>query len=74
MLRQYRPIVFCEVLPGKVEREIEAVFRKHGYMMYRLDRENMVQVVGLAHDGTTGNDHLMIHPEKIDKIERFLDI
>ncbi len=72
ILATYKPIFFCEVLPGKVEKLIEAAFKAHGYLMYRLDETRAVPVDHLSHDHSTNNDHLLVHPDKLDKIKHLL--
>ncbi len=72
ILSEHKPIFFCEVLPGKVEALIEAAFKKHGYLMYRLDRNQAVPVSHLSHDQGTNNDHLLVHPDKLGKVQHLL--
>lgn len=74
VLSQHRPIIFCEVLPGKVEAEISAAFKKHDYIFYRLDDEGVIQVDNLEHDASMTNDHLMIPPEKQDYLTSLLPV
>ncbi len=67
VLTNHRPIIFCEVLPGKVEKEIRAAFQKHNYSIFRLDANGIEPVDELSHDATSSNDHLMVPGEmKID--------
>ena len=68
MLTEDKPLIFCEVLPGKVEQEIEATFKQHGYFLYRLDPGKPVQVDQLAHDTTATNDHLMVHHDRLSEV------
>ena len=72
VLADHRPIIFCEVLPGKVEKEIKAAFQKHNYSIYRLDASGVVLVDELAHDATSSNDHLMIPAEQQIDLESML--
>lgn len=73
VLKDLKPIIFCEVLPGKVEREIEAAFKKHGYLMYRLGSDRLSLVESLVHTSAITNDHLMVHPDKLEKLSGLLD-
>lgn len=72
MLSEDKPIIFCEVLPGKVEKEIEGMFKQHGYVLYRLDPNNTVEVDALSHHTSSTNDHLMVHPDRLHEIEPLL--
>lgn len=72
ILSRDRPIVFCEVLSNRVEGEIEDIFRRHGYLMFRVEARHLVPVQRLAHDLSTENDHVMVHPEVYHKIEPFV--
>ena len=71
MLSEDKPVIFCEVLPGKVEKEIEGMFKQHGYLLYRLDPGKVVQVDGLSHDKAGTNDHVMIHPDRMESVSGF---
>ena len=69
MLSRDKPVIFCEVLPGKVEKEIERMFKQHGYLLYRLDPDQTVQVDQLSHSTSSTNDHLMVHPDRLGEVE-----
>ena len=72
VLRTHRPIILCEVLPGKIERDLEAIFKEHGYLIYRAEAHRLVPVERLAHSPATTNDHVMAHPDTGHTMERFL--
>ncbi len=72
VLSEHKPVIFCEVLPGKVEQEIEAAFKRHDYLMYRLADGGVEQVTTLQHDASRTNDHLMIHPDRLPEVEPLL--
>lgn len=72
ILKKHKPTVFCEVLSGKVEDEIAAAFSEHGYLMFRLDDDEIVPVTDLKHPKGTSNDHLMVHPDRIKDVTRFI--
>ena len=72
ILSKDKPIFFCEVLPGKVEQEIEAAFKQHNYQLFRLEERAVVPVNQLAHTTALSNDHLMVHPDKYAVIAPYL--
>ena len=72
VLSEFKPVIFCEVLPGKVEQKIEAAFKAQGYLMYRLGEDRISAVESLAHTSAITNDHLMIHPDKLDVMSDLL--
>lgn len=72
VLTKHRPIVFCEVLPGKIEQDLEVIFRKHGYQMFRAEAGRLVPVDHLVHSKATSNDHVMVHPDALHKLESFI--
>ncbi len=72
VLKTHRPVILCEVLPGKIERDLEAIFKDHGYRMYRAETHRLVPVDRLAHSAATTNDHVMVHPDTGHTMDRFL--
>ncbi len=73
VLKNHRPVFFCEVLPGKVEQKIAEAFSAHNYLIYRLANTGIERVDLLSHDASITNDHLMIPPEKQDYLESLLE-
>lgn len=72
VLERHRPIIFCEVLPGRVEAEIEAVLSQHHYRAYRVGPAGLTRLDDLRHDRSTTNDHLMVHESETARIQRFV--
>jgi FkbM family methyltransferase len=72
VLAMNRPIIFCEVLPGKIEKHLEAIMRQHDYVMFRVEAEGLVPVEQLGHSTASTNDHLFVPADGIHKIQRFL--
>lgn len=72
VLREHRPIVFCEVLPGRIEDALEAIFREHGYRLFRAESGSLVEVDHLRHQEGTSNDHVMARPEAVPRLRPFL--
>ncbi|MEM1269381.1 MAG: FkbM family methyltransferase [Bacteroidota bacterium] len=72
VLREDRPLVFCEVLPGRIENELDALFTDAGYRFYRLESSLAVPVRSLSESFDGSNDHLMVPKERVGYIERHL--
>ena len=71
VLASHRPIIFCEVLPGKIEKELEDIFKRHDYHMYRAEADQLVLVDHLEHDQSMTNDHIMVHATSVGKVEPY---
>ena len=65
VLSEHRPTVLCEVLPGRNSEELEAIFLRHDYTLFRAEPEALRRVERLSHDGIHGNDHVMIPAESV---------
>jgi FkbM family methyltransferase len=73
VLREFRPHIFCEVLPGKIEKRIEAILEPAGYLMLRLGGAGIEKVDSLSHVSDTTNDHLFVHHSRLDHVYDILD-
>ncbi|MFK7846030.1 MAG: FkbM family methyltransferase [Rhodothermales bacterium] len=73
VLADHKPFIFCEVLRGKVEKEIESAFKKHNYLFFRLEKDRVIRVDSLSDDRAKTNDHLMVHPDKLSIVEPLLN-
>ncbi|ARA92986.1 hypothetical protein AWN76_007325 [Rhodothermaceae bacterium RA] len=72
VLEEHRPIVFCEVLPGRIEDALESIFRRHGYRLFRAEAGGLTEVERLRHLPGTSNDHVMARPEAVPRLHPFL--
>jgi FkbM family methyltransferase len=53
-----RPLVLCEVLPGRVEAQIQTALAPYDYAWYHVTAGGLIPVRGLGHTGDHGNDFL----------------
>ncbi|MCH7572192.1 MAG: FkbM family methyltransferase [Planctomycetes bacterium] len=72
VLAEHRPLIFCEVLPGRIEDELNSIFSEFGYLRFRIGRGGLEEVSQLRHDQSDSNDHLMVHSTDRQRLERFL--
>ena len=72
VLAEHRPLIFCEVLPGRIEDELNSIFSEFGYLRFRIGRGGLEEVSQLRHDQSDSNDHLMVPSSDRHRIERFL--
>ncbi len=71
VLSTHRPVVLCEVLPGRNSEALEAVFKRHEYVLFRAEPEILRRVKQLGHSGQH-NDHVMIPAEVAEETERLI--
>jgi len=71
VLSTHRPIILCEVLPGKIEEALDALFKQHEYRMYCAEPDGLVPVERLGHGHAAANDHVMVPADAVPLIERF---
>lgn len=72
VLAEHRPVVLCEVLPGRIEEALEAVFDRHGYVLARATPEGLSLSERLVHGADVPNDHVMIPRERLDEVRSFV--
>ncbi|MEQ9105640.1 MAG: FkbM family methyltransferase [Rhodothermales bacterium] len=65
----HRPIVFCEVLPNRVEAEIQQEIAALDYALFRIAGHSLVEVSDLRHDASSTNDFLFCPTEKVNLLE-----
>lgn len=68
VLRTHRPTVLCEVLPGAIEAELEAIFRRFDYVSFRAAPEGIQRVDHFAHEHVQAKDHIIIPAESVDEV------
>ncbi|MFN5630316.1 MAG: FkbM family methyltransferase [Bacteroidota bacterium] len=71
VLEEFKPIIFCEVLPNQVELKIEAILKKYNYQFYRIYLDKLKKVDSLVNNEDTERDYLFIHPDKLSQIKNF---
>ncbi|HMB89709.1 MAG TPA: hypothetical protein VKP65_02610, partial [Rhodothermales bacterium] len=67
-----RPLIFCEVLPGRIEQEMEVILQRQDYAMFRVNAEGLIPVERLGHSSASTNDHLFVPADHLYKIQRFV--
>jgi FkbM family methyltransferase len=60
----HRPIILCEVLPGKVEKEIQSRVEAMQYVPYRITDRGLLETNDLSHGRAEANDYLFCPSEK----------
>jgi FkbM family methyltransferase len=68
VLAEHRPVILCEVLPGRIEQAIEAAFDGMGYVFARATPAGIVSVDHLRHGHDGMNDYVMIPTERLDDL------
>jgi FkbM family methyltransferase len=73
VLREHRPIILCEVLPGESGRGLEEIFTAHDYRMMRAVGGRLTPVEGLGHATSAENDHVMVPSERMAEVRAFVE-
>jgi FkbM family methyltransferase len=68
VLTEHRPIILCEVLPGRIEEAIELALDGMEYAFARATPAGMVPVDHLRHGHDGMNDYVMIPAERRDEL------
>lgn len=63
------PVILCEVLPGRVEEEVEGLVRALSYRMFSVRQEGLHPVDTLVHGNERTNDFLFCHPSRLHLVE-----
>ena len=71
MLQNFKPIIICEVLKGKVEANIQKALLPYGYEFYQATNNGLINQDSIKHDGII-NDYFMVHPERKEMIRKFI--
>jgi len=70
VLAEHRPVVLCEVLPGRIEEALEAVFNQHRYVFTRATPQGLLRVPRLLHASDSPNDFVMIPEERLQEVQK----
>jgi FkbM family methyltransferase len=70
-----KPIVICETLFGRNEKELEEIFSKHGYLFYNHTLRGLEKTETLIREKENGvNNCFFVHPTKFDLISKYVYI
>lgn len=70
---QFKPIIICETLFNRVERELETIMRSHGYEFYNHLDQKLHRVNTLVREKDNSvRDCFFVHPEKKHLIKEFV--
>jgi FkbM family methyltransferase len=68
-----KPIIICETLFNRIEKELEIIMRSHGYEFYNHLDQNLHRVNTLIREKDNGvRDCFFVHPEKFHLIQEFV--
>jgi FkbM family methyltransferase len=68
VLAEHRPIILCEVLPGRIEDAIRTALGGFDYLLNRVTPEGLLSVNDLRHGRDGTNDYVMIPIERLDEV------
>lgn len=72
-ISQFKPIIICETLFNKIEKELEIIMRSHGYQFYNHIDQKLYQVDTLVREKDNHvRDCFFVHPEKFHLIQEFV--
>jgi FkbM family methyltransferase len=72
VLEGHRPVILCEVLPGKIEAAIQERISAHRYALFRISGDRLSPVESLAQGSDELSDHLFIPREREDEVIDYL--
>jgi FkbM family methyltransferase len=72
VLKNYRPIIFCEVIPNQIEAKVNAIFSPLNYDFYKAYPEGLVKFNSLTESYDECIDYLIVPHEKQNLISQFL--
>jgi FkbM family methyltransferase len=73
VIAQFKPIIICELLFDKIEKELEEIMTKHGYQFYAHTEKGLKLVDSLVRDTDNGiRDVFFVPPSKIALIEEWI--
>ena len=72
-ISQFKPIIICETLFSRIEKELETIMRSHGYEFYNHIDQKLHRVNTLIREKDNGvRDCFFVHPEKFHLIQEFV--
>ena len=72
-ISQFKPIIICETLFNRIEKELEIIMRSHGYEFYNHLDQKLHRVDTLIREKDNGvRDCFFVHPEKFHLIQEFV--
>jgi FkbM family methyltransferase len=72
VLKNFRPIIFCEVIPNKIEAEIDRIFEPLSYSFYKAYPEGLVKFKNLNESYDECIDYIIVPTEKEHLISEFI--
>ncbi len=70
-LAKFQPIVMCEIVKDCIEKEIEAIFKRHNYKFFRLVNGKLVETTNLIVDGGK-EDYFMTTEKYLSRLQKFI--
>ena len=72
-ISQSNPIIICETLFNRIEKELEEIMRAHGYKFYNHINQKLYHTNTLVRENDNGvRDCFFVHPKKFHLIEEFV--
>jgi FkbM family methyltransferase len=71
-LKNFRPIIFCEVIPHKIEIQIDEIFAPLNYSFFKAYPEGLVKFNSLSENYDECIDYLIVPNEKQNLISSFI--
>ncbi len=71
-IQNHRPFILCEVLPGRIEDEIQSRIEGMNYLAFSITDLGLKKITHLSHENGSTNDHLFCPREKLDTIQHLI--
>lgn len=71
-LSKFQPIIMCEVVKGFIEKELEAIFKKHNYKFFKIANGKLVESNALTAENGK-EDYFLATDKYINRLKKFID-
>lgn len=69
----HKPIIICETLYNKIEKQLEEIMKRHGYNFFHYRAGKLHPASTLQRENDNGiRDCFFVHPDKIHLIKKFI--
>lgn len=73
IIRNYKPLIICETLFNKIEPQLDAIMKSHGYLFFNHIGGKLYPTGSLIRSTDNGvSDCFFVHPEKQHLVEDFI--
>ncbi|MBN1464394.1 FkbM family methyltransferase [candidate division KSB1 bacterium] len=72
LIAEKKPIIISEILPGKIENELDEFYRENNYLYYAAKPEGLIAVDSLSGYSNAKEDFFFIHRSQKSRLNPFI--